>query len=171
MVKIDKWNLPLFTSGVHKFRRLVTRATICYTMALEVFSVLHWIFLKNYIQKHVSVHTHWAERASWGSRVVPELWSLSVILAACHPSGVCDLEVASIFFENLLTPGLRTCMYVFQRFLTVVRCNGAAVTAVKEVTTVRSDKTGCFVDLPDVHLFKVRWFPKDRSRILFQTRV
>lgn len=53
-------------------------------------------------------------------------------------------------------------MYAFQRFLrVVVRCNGAAVTAVKEVHTMRSSKTGCFADLPDVHLFKVKWFPKD----------
>ena len=76
-----------------------------------------------------------------------------MILAACHPSGVCALEVACIFFENLLTPGLRTCIYAFQRFLTVVvRCNRAAVSAVKEVRTMRSGKTGCFADLSDVHL-------------------
>lgn len=65
--------------------------------------------------------------------------------------------MACRFFENLLTPGLRTCMYPFQRFLEVVfRCNGVAASAVKEVPSMRSSKTGCFADLTDFHLFKVR---------------
>lgn len=50
----------------------------------------------------------------------------------------------------------------FNDFLEVVfRCNGVAATAVKEVPSVRSGKTGCFADLPDVQLFKVSWFPED----------
>jgi hypothetical protein len=40
-------------------------------------------------------------------------------------------------------------------------CNGVAVSAVKEVPSMRSGKTGCCADLPDVQLFKERWFPED----------
>jgi hypothetical protein len=86
------------------------RATICYTVALDVSIALDF-FKITYINMYQYTCTEQNAPANRGSRVTPELWALSMILAACYPSGVYDLEVACRFFWKFVDPRF-TYMYV-----------------------------------------------------------
>ena len=113
----------------------------------KFFNIIITIPCCHCLQKFISVHLNRAETADqWSdSQDTTEFWVISEEFAACHHSGVYNLEATSRFLENLWIPGLRIVTHdCWQSKLAAI--GGKGIVEVKMVAVgvrvIRWDKNG-----------------------------